>query len=79
MLHWHRLTLWRMGVLVRLTHFHLYQLLALMPEGDHMNIIDPPGLTVMRIAGGRYRVTGAVSSFPFCSLFYHWQARPTLF
>lgn len=32
-----------------------------MPEGDHMNIIDPPGLTVMRIAGGRYRVTGAVS------------------
>lgn len=34
---------------------------ALMPEGDHMNIIDPPGLTVMRIAGGRYRVTGAVS------------------
>ena len=32
---------------------------ALMPEGDHMNIIDPPGLTVMRIAGGRYRVTGA--------------------
>lgn len=33
-----------------------------MPEGDHMNIIDPPGLTVMRIAGGRYRVTGAVSN-----------------
>ena len=32
-----------------------------MPEGDHENIIDPPGLTVMRIAGGRYRVTGAVS------------------
>jgi hypothetical protein len=32
---------------------------ALMPEGDHMNIIDPPGLTVMRIAGGRYRVTGS--------------------
>jgi hypothetical protein len=30
-----------------------------MPEGDHMNIIDPPGLTVMRIAGGRYRVTGS--------------------
>ena len=24
-----------------------------------MNIIDPPGLTVMRIAGGRYRVTAA--------------------
>jgi len=33
--------------------------LALMPAGDHCNIIDPPGLTVMRIAGGRYRVTGA--------------------
>ena len=33
--------------------------LALMPEGDHMNVIDPPGLTVMRISGGRYRVTGA--------------------
>mmetsp|Transcript_1618 Transcript_1618/g.3975 ORF Transcript_1618/g.3975 Transcript_1618/m.3975 type:complete len:402 (-) Transcript_1618:149-1354(-) len=33
--------------------------LALMPGGDHLNIIDPPGLTVMRIAGGRYRVTGA--------------------
>ncbi|KAL3793220.1 hypothetical protein HJC23_000762 [Cyclotella cryptica] len=31
--------------------------LALMPEGDHQNIIDPPGLTVMRITGGRYRVT----------------------
>jgi len=31
--------------------------LALMPSGDHLNIIDPPGLTVMRIAGGRYRVT----------------------
>jgi len=31
--------------------------LALMPGGDHLNIIDPPGLTVMRIAGGRYRVT----------------------
>ena len=24
-----------------------------------MNLIDPPGLTVMRIAGGRYRVTGS--------------------
>lgn len=24
-----------------------------------MNLIDPPGLTVMRIAGGRYRVTAA--------------------
>jgi len=33
--------------------------LALMPGGDHLNIIDPPGLTVMRIAGGRYRVTAA--------------------
>jgi len=33
--------------------------LALMPSGDHMNLIDPPGLTVMRIAGGRYRVTAA--------------------
>jgi len=33
--------------------------LALMPGGDHCNIIDPPGLTVMRIAGGRYRVTAA--------------------
>lgn len=30
-----------------------------MPAGDHLNIIDPPGLTVMRIAGGRYRVTAA--------------------
>jgi len=33
--------------------------LALMPGGDHMNLIQPPGLTVMRIAGGRYRVTAA--------------------
>ncbi len=33
--------------------------LALMPGGDHMNLIEPPGLTVMRIAGGRYRVTAA--------------------
>ena len=33
--------------------------LALMPSGDHLHIIDPPGLTVMRIAGGRYRVTAA--------------------
>jgi hypothetical protein len=32
---------------------------ALMPGGDHLNIIEPPGLTVMRIAGGRYRVTAA--------------------
>ena len=34
-------------------------LLALMPGGDHLNLISPPGLTVMRIAGGRYRVTAA--------------------
>ena len=33
--------------------------LALLPGADHLNIIDPPGLTVMRIAGGRYRVTAA--------------------
>jgi len=33
--------------------------LALMPQGDHMNIVDPPGLTMMRIAGGRFRVTAA--------------------
>ncbi|KAL3807365.1 hypothetical protein ACHAXA_001703 [Cyclostephanos tholiformis] len=33
--------------------------LALMPMGDHENAIDPPGVTVMRISGGRYRVTGA--------------------
>ena len=33
--------------------------LALMPGGDHLNTVDPPGLTVMRIAGGRYRVTAA--------------------
>lgn len=32
---------------------------ALMPGGDHLNLINPPGLTVMRIAGGRYRVTAA--------------------
>lgn len=30
-----------------------------MPGGDHLNLIEPPGLTVMRIAGGRYRVTAA--------------------
>jgi hypothetical protein len=30
-----------------------------MPGGDHLNLIDPPGLTVMKIAGGRYRVTAA--------------------
>ena len=33
--------------------------LALMPDGDHENIVNPPGLTVMRIAGGRYRCTAA--------------------
>jgi hypothetical protein len=33
--------------------------LALMPDGDHLTLIDPPGLTVMKIAGGRYRVTAA--------------------
>ena len=33
--------------------------LALMPGGDHENSIDPPGVTVMRISGGRYRVTAA--------------------
>lgn len=33
--------------------------LALMPGADHLDIIDPPGLTVMRIAGNRYRVTAA--------------------
>lgn len=33
--------------------------LALMPAGDHENTIDPPGVTVMRISGGRYRVTAA--------------------
>ena len=39
---------------------HLFtRWLALMPEGDHVNIIDPPGLTVMKILGGGYRVTGA--------------------
>lgn len=30
-----------------------------MPGGDHVNIIDPPGLTIMKIAGSRYRVTAA--------------------
>ena len=33
--------------------------LALMPCGDHCNLINPPGVTVMRISGGRYRVTAA--------------------
>jgi len=31
--------------------------LALMPGGDHFHVFDPPGLTVMKIAGGRYRAT----------------------
>ena len=39
--------------------FFVFRIEALMPSGDHLNIIDPPGLTVMRIAGGRYRVTAA--------------------
>jgi hypothetical protein len=33
--------------------------LAFIPAGDHKNVINPPGVTVMRISGGRYRVTGA--------------------
>jgi hypothetical protein len=33
--------------------------LALMPGADHSNLINPPGLTVMRILGGKYRVTAA--------------------
>jgi hypothetical protein len=33
--------------------------LALMPHGDHMNIITPPGMTIMRISRGGYRVTCA--------------------
>ena len=33
--------------------------LALMPGADHSNVINPPGLTVMRILGGKYRVTAA--------------------
>jgi hypothetical protein len=41
------------------SRFSLHIFAALMPSGDHLNIIDPPGLTVMRIAGGRYRVTAA--------------------
>jgi len=28
--------------------FFYFHTLALMPEGDHMNIIDPPGLTVSK-------------------------------
>jgi hypothetical protein len=42
-----------------MTHPFSIRFTALMPAGDHLNIIDPPGLTVMRIAGGRYRVTAA--------------------
>jgi hypothetical protein len=30
-----------------------------MSGGDHLNIIDRTGLTAMRIAGGRYRITAA--------------------
>lgn len=33
--------------------------LALMPGGDHLNLVGDPPMTVMRIAGGRYRVTAA--------------------
>ena len=33
--------------------------LAVMPHGDHMNIVNPPGLTIMRISRGGYRVTCA--------------------
>jgi hypothetical protein len=33
--------------------------LAIMPEGDHDNVMDPPGLTTMKISGGGYRVTAA--------------------
>ncbi|KAL3808825.1 hypothetical protein ACHAXA_000008 [Cyclostephanos tholiformis] len=33
--------------------------LAIMPEGDHDNPMDPPGLTIMKISGGGYRVTAA--------------------
>jgi hypothetical protein len=30
-----------------------------MPGGDHLNLVGDPPMTVMRIAGGRYRVTAA--------------------
>jgi hypothetical protein len=33
--------------------------LAILPGADHLHLIDPPGVTVMRIAGHRYRVTAA--------------------
>jgi hypothetical protein len=33
--------------------------LAILPGADHLHLIDPPGITVMRIAGHRYRVTAA--------------------
>lgn len=33
--------------------------LALMPNGDHLNIINPPGLIVMRLSQNRYRAMGA--------------------
>lgn len=44
--------------LILITFDYLFPI-ALMPGGDHTNLIEPPGLTVMRIAGGRYRVTAA--------------------
>ena len=44
--------------IIPLSHLFM-RWLALMPEGDHVNVIDPPGLTVMKILGGGYRVTGA--------------------
>mmetsp|Transcript_40930 Transcript_40930/g.96044 ORF Transcript_40930/g.96044 Transcript_40930/m.96044 type:complete len:416 (-) Transcript_40930:70-1317(-) len=31
--------------------------LAIMPGADHYHVLDPPGLTIMRIAGGTYRVS----------------------
>lgn len=48
---------WPLALVFSLTFMSFHT--ALMPGGDHLNIIDPPGLTVMRIAGGRYRVTAA--------------------
>ena len=54
-----------------------------MPEEDHANVIEPPGLTVMRISGGRYRVTGAhwvvwrwMNKFSPASLFAVPSAKP---
>ena len=56
--------------IIPLSHLFM-RWLALMPEGDHVNVIDPPGLTVMKILGGGYRVTGAhrVVWRYVCSLF----------